>query len=732
MKTSKTDNHEELERAKRNLDRMVRVMTKTHEIGKLCNEFVGGEQWQEGDIKSREATSRPMITINKLDNYVNTVVNKNSQERSRIKAIPFEGADADTAKVVNGLIKHIQYSDKSDAGEAYSKAFFDMVVSGFGYWRVDTEYCNDLSVTEQEIVINRIDDPFSVFLDPNDKFAVVVNFLPKEEFEDEYGEEYTPDDWGIAGLSGDDPDDVMVVEYWEKTKVDVEIHSIELPDIIAKIESEEIDDAIEQAINTNQKKQPRVITVTNEELEDIKVKDFTVLASRTSKESKVTQYIFAGKDLLKKVDWAGKYIPIVGCYGRKFKMRDETFFYKPLVYNALDPQKYYNYLKSQDAELMMMAPKSPWMGVAGQFKGHEDEFARANTDHVPYLEYEAKSVYGQLAPPPQRQPPPQPNQAFYANMMQANDEIKSTIGMYDASLGATSNETSGRAILARGRQGDVATHHFTVASNVALRQTGLIIIDLRPHIYDTARTIRILGDDMTEEVVKINQQYTNEKGESVNYDMKAGKYDIKIDTGSNSITRRLDAAENLLEFAKFVPAAGVLGSDFIARSMDFEDSEELALRMKASQDPALLARVEQLKKSKDGQPVPTPEQMQMQKMGQQLQGMQQQMMQQQDVLKKAAQENQSLKKKITDDKLMVEKVKAEAGIREEQIRAQSGIAEEQIKANAGIQETKIEAAADVKVALIESSLENNSTRSAVAPHGGRQCNMAMNNNVGGR
>jgi hypothetical protein len=708
--SEKTEKAEVVERAKKNLTRMVDTMAKTHEIGKRCMEFVGGEQWEEEDIKSRESTNRPMITINKLSNFVNIVVNKNSQERSRIRVVPFEDSDVDTAKVVNGLIRHIQYSDKSDAGEAYSNAFFTLVTMGFGYWRVDTEYVDDESVTEQEIVIGKIDDPLSVYLDPNGRFAIVVKFIDKDEFEDKYGE-HSNSDWGVAGLKGDSDEDVMVVEYWEKTEVDTEIFKIEIPEeITSGAPIDGIDAAIESATNSKGSTPQKVITVTAEEKENYP--DAIILASRKSKKVKIKQYIFCGSDELESKDWAGKYIPIIGCYGRKFKMRNGEFFYKPLIFDAIDPQMYYNYLKSQDFELMQMVPKSPWLGAEGQFDGHEDEFSRSNTDHVPYLEYKAITVDGQVVGSPQRNFPSQPNVAFYQNMMQANDEIKACIGMFDASLGAQGNEQSGKAILARKQQGDVATYHFTTAINTAFRQTGLVIVDLRPHIYDTARTIRILGEDMTDEVVKINQPFIDNAGKQVNYDMTVGKYDIKIDIGSNSITRRIDAAENLLEFARIVPSAGAMSADLIAKNLDFDYSEELAARLKAAIPQPLLDKVKQ--NEQGGQGGPTQEQVQIQKMGQVIQEMQQKIAQGQKMLQGMAKENQALKIRSGEDKLMIERIKAQAGI----------------------QEKRIEAEADIRVAQIQNPpgfANRYPMPPAVAPAGNRQNNTAMpNHSYGGR
>jgi len=55
--------------------------------------------------------------------------------------------------------------------------------------------------------------------------------------------------------------------------------------------------------------------------------------------------------------------------------------------------------------------------------------------------------------------------------LNASDDMKGIIGLYDASLGARSNETSGVAINARQREGDVSTFHFLDNMSRAIRHT---------------------------------------------------------------------------------------------------------------------------------------------------------------------------------------------------------------------------------------------------------------------
>lgn len=657
------EENEVMTRAKRRLTRMVTSLSKAHEIGRECMEAVAGDQWTTEEVEKREKTGRPLITINRLSPFVNQVVNKNSMERARIKAVPFEDADVDKGKVVNGLLRHIQSSEKSDAGEAYSNAFFNLGSAGFGYFRIDTEYCNEMSM-DQEILIKEIKDPFSVYLDPDGDFAIVVDFVPADVFKEEY-DGSTGGDWDVSQeLDKPHLDDVMRVEYWERTLEETTIYQIEIfPDIVEQSDVNDVDSAIANTMMETENKKS-VTVVTKKQLDELD-KDYQIIKHRETKLPTVKRYIFSGDEQLKVDDWPGKYIPIIGMFAREHTLKDGEKFFKAIVKDALDPQKMYNFYKSQDAELMQQAPKSTWIGAKGSFKGFERDYDEANLVATARLEYNPVVSNGVMAPPPQRVAPPMPSQGYYANITQASDEIKACIGIFDPSLGEQGNEVAARAILARQKQGDISTYHYTMAANSALYRAGVVIVDLIPNIYNTARTIRILGDDMADEVVKINQSFVDKDGTPKLYDLSVGEYDIKIDIGASSATRRMDAAENLLEFSRVVPRAGEIGADIIVGNLDFEKADELSMRLRAALPPDLLMKVDMMQKGA------SPEQVQ-------LHMMQQQMQQLVQTLHGMGEENKKLKQRL-----------GQMNIEEANIDAQSEIAREKIKSGAEVQKELI-------------------------------------------
>jgi hypothetical protein len=219
-------------------------------------------------------------------------------------------------------------------------------------------------------------------------------------------------------------------------------------------------------------------------------------------------------------------------------------------------------------------------------------------------------VNGQVLPPPQRASSDISTQAITQARMLASDDIKATTGIYDASLGNKSNETSGVAIQRRNVQAQTSNFHFMDNLTRSLRHTGRILIDLIPKVYDTARSARIVAEDGEERVVKVNDPTFEENGKPTLYALDAGKYDVTVDVGPSFQSKRQEAAQNMIELSKSIPSLGQAAPDLIVKTMDFNGSQELADRLKKTLPPGLADDKDQ---SKD---IPPQVQAQMQQMNQ--------------------------------------------------------------------------------------------------------------------
>lgn len=532
--------------------------------------FANGDQWPYEIQRQRELEQRPCLTINKLTQAIAQAVGDARLNKPAIKIRPVEEADDDDAEVLEGLIRHIEV--KSSAATAYITAYEHSATGGFGHWRIVTEY-NDDDIFAQDIRIKRIRDPFSVIWDADSseydrsdaKYCFVFERISTDEFEARYPGK-TPKSWEDSEYRRSCGDwfsvtdkTVRIAEYWQKKPVEKYLAQTSDGRVI---DVTEFKDAIDEIAA-----HPDIARI------------------RKADSFEVTVTLMDGaQELEKEQKWAGKYIPVVSTYGPEEVTRGSPR-YRSLIRYAKDPQRMYNFWTTQITEKIALAPKSPYIGTSKMFSKHRKAWANANTTNAAYLPFTPDPQSG-LAKPQREQPAPL-NVAEIEQRNQASDDIKATTGLYDASLGNRSNETSGRAILARQREGDVATFPWMDNLSRSIEHTGRILVDLIPRIYDTQRQVRVLGLDGSDEVVPINQPFRTNKGEIKVHDLSKGKYDVEVTVGPSYTTQRLEAADSMMSFIQAMPNAAPVIADLVAKNMDWPGADEIAKRLKVMLPPEL-------------------------------------------------------------------------------------------------------------------------------------------------
>jgi hypothetical protein len=586
-----------------------------------------GEQWPTEVKKKRELAQRPVLTLNKMPAFIRQVVNDARQNKPSIKVHPVDDkADPKTAEIINGLIRNIEYTSNADV--AYDTAGEAAIVGGFGYWRIGLDYAY-ADAFDMDLTIERISNQFSVYGDPNSTAAdssdwddaFVVDRMPKDKFKRKYKNAKNVDgdavtvDWDSGQTYGDwiNDDGVMIAEWWHREEVGTTFYLLSNGHTYSEEQFEDPDVQL-----------------------GIQAGTLTVVKKRKGTTHKVTQTFMTGADVLEVRDWPGCYIPIVPVYGDEIIVEGKRHF-RGLIHNAKDAQRMVNYWRSTSTELVALAPRVPFIGEEGAFDV-DDKWNTANSENHSYLEYKSGKQ------PPQRQPL---DSGVAGGALQealnAADDMKAIIGIYDASLGARSNETSGRAILARQKEGDTATFHFIDNISRAIRHTGRILIDLIPKVYSGERIIRVLGEDGTPANVKVNAQQpqpvtgadgkpeVDEMGQAIMalHDLTAGKYDLTVTTGPSYTTQREETAVQMTEFVRAYPAAAPVIGDLLAKSLDWPGADEIAERLKKI-NPAL----------QDGASIPPQ--------------VQEQIQQGAERLKQLEEENQQLKTDVSAEILKIE------------------------------------------------------------------------------
>ena len=617
------------------------------------------KQWDERDVSQRKEEGRPCLTINKLKAFGNQVVNDGILNPAVVNVKPVgDGADKETADIQSDLIRNIE--TQSQAASVYETAFRFAVYGGLGYFRVNVDYtCED--AWDQDIMLERISNPFSVYGDYEGKEATsidwnrayVTDWYPKAAFERRWGKDRKASSFEDGSNDYDqnwfEDKRIRVAERWLREEVAVKLLKLSSGAIMYEREY-----------------------LKNQELFDRQ--GVFVEGDRETKGYKVTQRLITGTDILEENEWLGKYIPIIPMYGEEININGKRHFVS-LIHRAKDAQRMFNYWRTASTELVALAPKAPYVGAVGQFVTDAAKWQTANRTTHAYIEYD---VVDGIATPPQRQPFAGVPAGALQEALNASDDMKAIIGMYDASLGARSNETSGKAINARKQEGDVSTYGFINNKNNAIEHGGRVVLDLIPKVYTAERILRCVQEDGTTYIVPVNQpvakpqdiaklrqslmmgpmpmgqqgmqqegpqdgppEYTPippdlseqvpaEQLQAISriFDLTTGKYDVLVTAGPSFSTRREESATQMMEFIRVFPQAAPLIGDLLAKTLDWPGSEQIAERLKAMLPPQaqgqvnpMVQQLQQMLQQRDGQAKQAIAQLQQQiaQLGQQVQ-----------------------------------------------------------------------------------------------------------------
>ena len=529
------------------------------------------EQWPEIVRRERERNGRPCLTMNLLEPFIRQVVNDARQNQPAIKVHPADSvADPKTAEIYNGLIRNIETTSRADV--AYDTALDFAVTMGFGYFRINTEYAHDDSF-DLDVKIRRIINPFSVYADPYStesdssdwNSCFVTELVEKDRFRSRY-KDAEEVDWDAQGYSQlEDPwrddDRIMVAEYFTREQVRKTILLLSDQSVVAE-----------------------EVYLANRDTYD--AAGIGVIAERDASGCRVTQRIMTGAEVLETNTWAGQFIPIVPVYGVEVNVEGRRHF-RGLVRPAKDAQRMFNYWRTASTELVALAPKAPWIGRRGQFTTDAAKWATANVENHAFIEYDDPNGSG----PPQRQPFAGVPAGALQEAMNASNDMKAIIGLYNASLGDSGNEISARAIIARQREGDVSTFHFIDNLSRAIEHCGRILIDLIPLVYTGSRIVRVLGPEGLAQNVPLNTPVATGAGPNGEvlshvYDLSRGKYDLTVEAGPSFTTRREEAASQMIELIRAFPQAAPVLGDQLAKNLDWPGADIIAQRLAAMLPPS--------------------------------------------------------------------------------------------------------------------------------------------------
>lgn len=556
-------------------------------------QFRDGSQWDADIANARKIDNRPALTINHTDTFCARVENTLKQQRPRIKVHPVGGGvQVEDAKVVNGLIRHIEVLSNSSI--AYDTGGVSAINIGWGYWRIVSEYCDSKSF-DQELKIKPIRNTFTVYMDPtsvmpageDQQWCILTEKMKRREYKRKYpkaeNSEWKSDGAGDDSLDWESKEEIRLAEYYRIHEVNDVLYRLEDGNTILKSELPS-ESSMEQAgikFALDAKGQP---------------------IQRPTTRKAVQWFRLNGKTIVDRREIPGRFIPVIRCQGNALDLNGKVKR-KGMVENLMDPARMFNYWRTAQTERYALAPKAPWVVAEGQIEG-QPEWHSANQKAYSVLVY--KPIAGPdgvtMIPPPQRQAPAQVEAGMSEAASGAEHDLMAVAGMPQENPEISARVVSGNKYLAR-RQGMQDLTHFQYYDNqtLAIMWTGLVLLEQIPFFYDTERMQRIIGDDGVPQMTKINERVidpTTQAILAVKNNLKLGQYDIVMDTGPGYQTKREEGTEqmmNLLDSPLGEPIVKV-GSDLIVRNMDFNGADDLADRLVTTTPEGMKKAVEGLPK----------------------------------------------------------------------------------------------------------------------------------------
>ena len=516
--------------------------------------FSAGEQWDPIVLEQRKGL--PCLVINSIPQFTAQLVGDWRESRKAIKVLPSNDEDTNVASVRADLIRSIEAQSRAD--RVYDSAFESLVQCGDGDFRISVEYARD-DVFDQDIFIRPIEDCLATVwdrysVDPTGrdaKHVFVDDRIPKKEFErkwpqaspDQLGEDGL---WSVSDQTGwVDSDSYRVTEYWRL---------IERQRMMAIFEN------------------GRIFEINADNYEELTSQNGMPIKTRLTWVTFAQMHLCTGFAILSgPFEYRLNRLPIIRMSGRVVNISGRRVRYG-LVRFMKDPVRLKNFWRSVAAEQLGYAPKAQWIATESAVEGHEEAFRKAHLSRDPLLIVNDEAVIGQNL---QRLDPPAP-QAALLNEAQVNaQDMKDVTGIHDASLGVRSNETSGRAIQARQREGDIASLTFYDNANAAVLEAGDVINQLIPQIYDGTRVIRTIGED---EAMKF--QAINDPMNPNAIDLSVGMFDVALSTGTSYTTRRVEAAQAMMDAIQVWPNLMQVAGDLVAKAQDWPGADKLAERLK--------------------------------------------------------------------------------------------------------------------------------------------------------
>lgn len=509
---------------------------------------IRGAQW-EGNLGEQFA-NKPKFEVNKVHLAVIRIINEYRNNRFDPVFVSRDGSKNDAlADFCAGLFR----ADMQDSGaeEALDNAFEEAVGGGFGAVRLRNvlEDEEDEEKDDQRIVIEPIyDADSSVFFDLDSKRqdksdakrCYVITAMSRSAYEEEYGD--NPSSW---------PKDIQQLEFdWET------------PDFVYVCEHYRVEETREtlytyEGVDGTQEKVYQSQLDADEDLEDdLLERGFRVVKERKVKRRRVRKYIFSGVPLEDCGYIAGRNIPIIPTYGKRW-MVDGVERCMGHVHLAQDAQRLKNMQLSKLAEISALSSVEKPIFTPEQVAGHQLMWAEDNLKDYPYLltnPITGPDGSAQAAGPVAYTKPPSIPPAMAALLQLTEQDMADILGSTQQADKMVPN-ISGKAVELIQERIDAQAYIYMSNHAKMLKRVGEVYLSMAKDVYvEEGRKVKVIDEQEQVESAALMKPTVNDETGAIEYenDISGADFDVVVSVGPTSRSKRqstLRALTNMIQIS---------------------------------------------------------------------------------------------------------------------------------------------------------------------------------------
>jgi hypothetical protein len=546
--------------------------------------FALGDQWNGYE----EALMAPLQKTNLVFNHVydycartigyqrkNTVA---PQVRPKDFAVSQQSIDLKAS-----MLRGIYHS--SDGKTVEQTVFGSQIMGGFGAGKIFIDYANKKTM-KQHVRWAAFTVPYMAFFDPiathptkkDGRYCGYYEPMHLDVFKKTFPDAQTgPVPFAYPEASGFrwvDNDSIALCYYYEPKSVPTTLYVLDDgADGIEILEEEYLE---------------------NPELQMLEVK-----ATRATERDEMWCYTLTAHEILEKKRFPVAMLPVVWADGDSFVLDGKEKCFS-LVYHARDPQRFANYIITEIADDIKKGRREQWISDPDSIPDTLKPIWQ-NPEVRQGVLFAKRDKYGKL---PEKISADGVRESLFPVYAQAQKDIQSSLGMFDAYRGADSNAQSGIAYERQAMMGDARTAKFFSNLNKFTQRMSEITIACLPHVYDSKRHVGLVDENGQFSTKLVNHEFGDEIADE-------GEYDVIIDITPSLEFQKETALKLLVDVASLSPEILSKVGDLIVQQLPLENAPQLKKRFQMFVDPNILA-MEQGKPPPPQQPDPMQQMMQAQ------------------------------------------------------------------------------------------------------------------------